>query len=77
MLASIRCEIAIESNPIETAIVVAAARTNLRASPSDVIPELILPDGQIIIVCLFAKRGTAPDDTVRSHKDYVFPRLVN
>jgi hypothetical protein len=46
MLVSIRCEIANASHPIEIAIVAAAARTNLRVS--EVAPEPILPDPQII-----------------------------
>ena len=59
MLASIRCEIANASHPIETAIVAAAARTNLRASPSDVIPEPIPPDRQIICVSFRKARNGA------------------
>jgi hypothetical protein len=74
MLASIRCEIASASHPIETAIVAAAAKTNLRAS--EPVPEPILPDRQIIVLCLRAKRGTASDNTVRFNKGCSFPSLV-
>ena len=77
MLASIRCDIANASNPIETAIVMAAARTNWRTSPKEGALAPILLNSRNMIGCSCARRGAAFENTVRSNMGSLSPSVVN